>query len=376
MLRIPNGCIGRCIDDRHQHTSSVGTSTGNDAATVGVVGIGHTGIQAQPFAQVVLHGSAEIVALEVRLLDDTVLTGITAAEMIAEFIRTVGNLQLIVLHRTRAEGLLFPVRLVGQVVGQFHQSDFVLQFLILPGIEHLRRVVHLRERIVGVQTHLCHTFLTLLGADDDDTVGSTATVDSGRGGILQNLDVIDIVGREEVDILEGHAVHHIQRIVGTVQRSGTTHANGGRRTGLSVRLRNLQTGGLTLHTLCGTDDGTSFQVFRRDAAHGGGHVLTLHTAIADGHHFFEYIGLFLQHHLQALCGLHDSFFISDVGHLQLCSRLHFQRKLSVKVGHRPVTGNAHLYNRSTDNRFILGIKHCSVGRYALSEGWHSHKHRQ
>ena len=37
VLRIPDGCVGRGIDHRHQHAATVGTVTGNDTAAIGIV---------------------------------------------------------------------------------------------------------------------------------------------------------------------------------------------------------------------------------------------------------------------------------------------------------------------------------------------------
>ena len=52
-----------------------------------------------------------------------------------------------------------------------------------------------------IQRNFCYTGLALLGIDDDNAVGCAATVDGCRGGILQNLDVINVVRRQIVDIM-------------------------------------------------------------------------------------------------------------------------------------------------------------------------------
>ena len=142
---------------------------------------------------------------------------------------------------------------------------------------------------MGIEADFGHTLFALLGADDDHTVGGTATVDGRTRGILQDLDVVNIICCQKVDILERHTVDHIERIVRTIQRSSTTHANGRRTTWLTIGLRDLQSGSLSLHTLGSRDNRTAFQILGRNTAHGCSHVFTFHGAITDGHHFFQQI---------------------------------------------------------------------------------------
>ena len=78
---------------------------------------------------------------------------------------------------------------------------------------------HLLEADIAVIGHLGRSALaTLDGGDDDHTVGTTGTVDSGGRGILQDIHRLDIGG---VDIRklthEGDSVEHDQRVVRSTQ---------------------------------------------------------------------------------------------------------------------------------------------------------------
>ena len=87
------------------------------------------------------------------------------------------------------------------------------------------RVVHL-QRLV---------FLTVLGGDDDHTIGGTRTVDSTRSSILEHLNGLDIVRREIADgCTHWHTVDYIERS-GGAERTDTTDANRWVGARLSVR---------------------------------------------------------------------------------------------------------------------------------------------
>ena len=48
------------------------------------------------------------------------------------------------------------------------------------------------ERVVEVEAHRCSASLTTFGGDDDDTIGTTGTIDSGRRCILQYLHRLNV----------------------------------------------------------------------------------------------------------------------------------------------------------------------------------------
>ena len=93
-------------------------------------------------------------------------------------------------------------------------------------------------------------FLTghpLEGGDHDHTVGTSRAIDSGRGGILQDINALDVVG---VDVSqragEGDAIEHHQRVIVGIQRAGTTDANLHVGSRLGAALLHLYTGQTSL----------------------------------------------------------------------------------------------------------------------------------
>ena len=71
----------------------------------------------------------------------------------------------------------------------------------------------LEDGDVGGEVHVDASFLAgALGGDDDDTVGGAGAVDGRRGGVLQDVDALDVIGVQVVDVsFDRQAVHHQQR---------------------------------------------------------------------------------------------------------------------------------------------------------------------
>ena len=173
---------------------------------------------------------------------------------------------------------------------------------------------------------VCNLSLTgraLLGGDDDSTVGSIGTVQSGSGSAFQNghrLDVIRVdivttggevhvihqthavgdvgigkaVGSMECGVVDGNTIHNIQRLVATGNRSSGTQnyrgggtrstAGGGDRhtghTSLESAGKGFTTGVSNVFGLNALDRGT----------HGTGN--TLHTEFCGNRSFLQTFGIF------------------------------------------------------------------------------------
>ena len=86
-----------------------------------------------------------------------------------------------------------------------------------------------REVIVN----LCLAHLTLLGSNEDNTIGCTCTINGTRSGILQHLDTLDVARVEIIQAtLDRHAVYDIER-VRVVDGTCTTYTNLGTLTRLT-----------------------------------------------------------------------------------------------------------------------------------------------
>ena len=64
----------------------------------------------------------------------------------------------------------------------------------LVAIHHLKRLVVLADgQTSSVRNLGSHTHTTLLGGDDDNTIRTTATVDSGGRSVFQHVEGLDIL---------------------------------------------------------------------------------------------------------------------------------------------------------------------------------------
>ena len=132
--------------------------------------------------------------------------------------------------------------------------------------------------LVG-ESHVGGTTVTTAQLDLDDTIGTTGTPLS-RGGILQNLDALDVLGvdvqqcREllfvihvlEVDglcilrELEDVVVHDDQRLSVTINSRGTAQAHGSTGTEVTRVGHNVETCDLTLQGLVDRLEGHTFHL--------------------------------------------------------------------------------------------------------------------
>ena len=122
----------------------------------------------------------------------------------------------------------------------------------LCSVHHLGYIMECREGNCTciVQGNLA--FLTSLGGYEYHTIGTTCTIDSGSRSILQYLDALDILRVDIIDttVLDNHTVYYIERsTLGTdgalTTDSDTTHCT------RTLRVGDIHTGSLTLHTLQG-----------------------------------------------------------------------------------------------------------------------------
>ena len=99
--------------------------------------------------------------------------------------------------------------------------------------------------IVDIDSQL--VAFALLGCDDDDTIGSTATIDRCRRGILQNLDRLDVCRIDGIHVFVGSDTINNQERATAVDSTHTTHTDRRATTTWSCISHNLHTSQLTLH---------------------------------------------------------------------------------------------------------------------------------
>ena len=172
----------------------------------------------------------------------------------------------------------------------------------LAGVHRLNLVRIKRGSHTGIEVYLHFTLLTFLRGNDNHTIGSTRTVDTGRGGILQHLNRLDIIAIQLMHTsLRGYTVNDVQRVV-VVQRSDTTNANGGSTRRITIG-RDVHTRHTTLHGLDGVVLVLLSQIrgtHRRDGTRQVGLAL---AGITCYHHFLYHQCVILHHYLHSvLCG--------------------------------------------------------------------------
>ena len=277
---------------------------------VGVrIGVADIGGEADPVLDLILGVQTGGVALVTGVIDDTAVVQVADCAVVVETVRGAAGGDVVLLTDGIVEGLLVPVvRLIvvlavgiaelgvrvdlevgtDELLAVGNGIDLVAQTAVLvveedpvsvsvglgdgvAGVEVLV-VPHLVEGLVvlcgiadhvvlgnqagvdtvtGVKTHLGFAALTALGGDEDDAVGSTVTVDSGSGSILQDGHRLDIVG---VDVGDGAlvrgAVHDDKRGGARAHGADTADADGRAAAG------RVTAGGDDLHTRGRAGEGT------------------------------------------------------------------------------------------------------------------------
>ena len=208
---------------------------------------------------------------------------------------------------------------------------------------------------------------TLLGGHEDDTVGAAGTVDGGCGGVLQDLDGLDVVRVEVVDRTAHHgdAVHDIQRRGGGGEGALAADVHGTDLTRTLV--------GADIHTGCAALEGFEDVVGRAlgqflgtDGDHGTGHVALLHGTVTDGHGLFEEEVVVIEGDGHVGSGADLLGHVADAGDLEGRAGSDAKLEVAVDVGDDTVGGAGDI-DRSSDNRFSLGIQNFTLAG-ALREG--------
>ena len=277
-----------------------------------------------------------------------------AAEVLsAVLVEPVGDRfdQVLVVH---AEA--FDVGAVGVLLGQdaFPQlgEDVVLLDVVLREGHRL-----VPGEVVGVgHVDLVLRTGAVLGGDEDHAPGRAATVDGGGGGVLQDGDVLDVVGVDERKVGDFHAVDQDQRLVVAVDGTGTaeTHRRGGAE--VSRVVGDGQAGDDALETLRHVDDRLAAEgllhVDRRD---GAGQVDLLLRTETDDHGFIEELRVIGQDdvdHAAAGDG-HLLGLVADAGELQgsVCGSV--DGVAAIRVGRRARCRTDDHYVRSDDRLIVV-----------------------
>ena len=255
-----------------------------------------------------------------------------------------------------AEDACYPTLVLAIGVIRCQQTEFQVYLLI--AVEQVE-AVDIRLRHEG---HLAREVddrcsrTSLLGGDDDDTIGCSRTVDGSGCSILEHGDVVDIGWIQSgdgslvdiVDILQiFHAwdigaihrdtIEHPQRFLGTVDGSGTTDADLHRRTRCTRRGDGRKSGNLSGKCLVDVVDGTDFLIADFQGGYRRSQLASVQFLITRHHHLANLLGVRFQNHLIVVFSCYNVDILGFESHESYGERLilgiHLEGELSFVVGH-------------------------------------------
>ena len=275
------------------------------------------GTYLQPTVDVTRDVGTECIALIARILDGTILLGIVARERVIALVIATTHTDIIVMLESCLEDFILPigyVKLCGiaifiviptwmrivlwltgiltsvivrmticivlippcarirQIGGTRAQVFLVVHHLLIliasvcHRIEHVDLLGDVRETPTAGELHLWFACLASLGSDDNDTIGTTRTIDCCGRGILQDFDVLDVMRVDHAQritalltlgsaiawgrtSIKWDTIHNIQRLGRGRERVGTTYHDTHTTTRSAITLVDLHTCHLSLHTM-------------------------------------------------------------------------------------------------------------------------------
>ena len=162
--------------------------------------------------------------------------------------------------------------------------------LIAISIKHIEVLSNVSEAQIGTEIHLYIALLTVLGCNQNHTVGSYRTVDGSGSTILQNLHRLDVLRVHAVDIAR-KTIHDIKRFV-ISECLDTTNLDAHTGTGVTATSQDVHTGYLTLQSLSWVGSSALSHLLGIDRRKSSGHIATLHGTITYYNHFAQSLGVF------------------------------------------------------------------------------------
>ena len=240
---------------------------------------------------------------------------------------------------------------------------------------HLRQTHHLLplQTTVIFDTETFSLLLTTLGSDQDNTIGSTATIKSGSSSTFQDGHALHVVRVHSVStvtevittvqtiaavncrVVHGYTINNIERLVGSAQRTDTTDDNRVRRTRVASSRGNLHTSHLTLearHHVCSTCCSNLV------AVNGCSRITQCLCRAFDTHgghnHLVEGCGIALQEYTHAVLGRHRLRLIAEIRNRDLVLALRqSQREATIYVCQHTSTCSFYLDGSADDGLTVF-----------------------
>ena len=147
-------------------------------------------------------------------------------------------------------------------------------------LHHINRIRFRTDRERTTVVYLHASRLSFLSGNDNDTIGSTRTVDSSSRGIFQNRKRLDVIG-----------MNSRERVAHTLDL------------GVIDRLTHQKVGSRGSHTF--------YHLIRIDCHHRTGYVIFLHGTITNHHRFLKHHRIFMESYRHAGSGFHFNRLITD-----------------------------------------------------------------
>ena len=259
-----------------------------------------------------------------------------------------------IMTDTCTKHLVLPIH-----IGTTILESYIVVLCILTQVISCTHIIFLQNIVKGYITVIGYigSFLrTLLGGNDDNTIGSLRTIDGCCRSITKHVNRLDIFWRYNRNINSRDSIHYIVRRHGTRTESRSTTKGNGRRTVRIGSRRNHQTRNLTLKHLTWVCEHTLVQIFCLHGSNRRGDILTAHRTITYNYDLIQGRIIFLQNNLTVRTSLYRLRCKSNVRELQLRPRLHIQGIVTIYIGNRTIV-STYLHDAYANKRFAIGIFH-------------------
>ena len=298
-------------------------------------------------------------------------------------VRTAVHTHGVLVHQAHTRHFVHPVRAATYIT-----VNLRLRIAFLIGapqlVEHLVLLRHeafgiqeLRSVLDGLEGHRTRvadfhlTLLTAFGRDKYHTARSVRTVDTGCRSVLEDIDALDIIGRDvnQGIVLIRAAVARTAGRCTALQLRYTVNHHKGFLTGQAATYTDGLTGsrgstvGCNVHAcrtsaqhLAYTGGGCLGQIVGFDHLHRTGDITFLRCAVTDNHHLFNQFGVRHKTDAHVLC---TGKLLRDVTHVRHSNGLALvgsNLEVAVEVGDRTVGRSFHQHARA-DDRFTVLVKH-------------------
>ena len=259
-----------------------------------------------------------------------------------------------IMTYTCTKHLVLPIRIGATIL-----ESYIVVLCILTQVvscTHIKFLQYIVNSYIAIIGYIGSFLRTLLGGNDDNTIGSLRTIDSCSCSITKHVNRLDIFWRHNRNINSRDSIHYIVRRHGTRTESRSTTKGNGRRAVRIGSRRNHQTRNLSLKHLTRVCKHTLVQIFSLYGCDGRGNILTAHRTITYNYDLVQSRIIFLQNNLTVRASLYRLRCKSNVRELQLRSRLHIQGIVTIHIGNRTIV-STYLHDAYANERFAIGIFH-------------------